>query len=79
VKPGAGYQSSHATAVRDDVLERIGEFDLKVVEVADIPRTLQGKTVLVVRLDERPAMKELYDQLLRKNRIIHRRDSENTE
>jgi phenylacetate-CoA ligase len=79
VKPGAGYQSSHATAVRDDVLERIGDFDLEVVEVADIPRTPQGKTVLVVRLEERPAMKELYDQLLRKNRIIHRRDTESTE
>jgi phenylacetate-CoA ligase len=65
VKPGAGYRSSDATAVRDDILERIGEFALDVVEVAEIPRTPQGKTVLVLRLEERAAMKNLYAQLLR--------------
>jgi hypothetical protein len=64
VKPSSEYVSSHAAAVRDDVIERIGDFALDVVEVAEIPRTPQGKTVLVVRLEERPAMKDLYKQLL---------------
>jgi phenylacetate-CoA ligase len=79
VKPGSGYQSLHAAAVRDDVLERIGEFALDIVEVAEIPRTPEGKTVLVVRLEERPAMKDLYTQLLLKKTNIHHRDAESAE
>jgi phenylacetate-CoA ligase len=79
VKPGTGYRNSHGSAVRDDVVERIGDFSLDVIEVAEIPRTPQGKTVLVVRLEEKPAMKDLYDQLLCKNRNIHHRDTETTE
>jgi phenylacetate-CoA ligase len=70
VKPGAGYRSSHGSAVRDDVVERIGDFSLDVIEVAEIPRTPQGKTVLVVRLEERPEMRDLYSQLLGRTRIF---------
>jgi len=69
VRPGAGYRSADARAVRQDILERIGLFDLEIVEVAEIPKTLQGKTVLVVRLADRPAMKETYDKLFRDTNV----------
>lgn len=64
VRPGGGYQSSHAAAVRQDILERIGKFDLEIREVGEIPKTPQGKTVLVVRLEDRPYMREICGELL---------------
>ncbi len=64
VRPGDGYRSTHAIAVCDDILERIGKFELEVIEVSEIPKTPQGKTVLVVRLDDRPTMKGIYESLL---------------
>jgi phenylacetate-CoA ligase len=65
VRPGENYRLSHAEAVRDDILEKIGKFDIEIVEVPEIPKTPQGKTVLVVRLDERPMMKEIYKELIK--------------
>ncbi len=65
IRPGDSYQTSHATAVCDDIIERIGEFNLEIVEVPEIPKTPQGKTVLVVRLDGRPAMRETYNQIVK--------------
>jgi phenylacetate-CoA ligase len=64
VRPADGYRSADAMAVRDDILERIGAFALEIVEVPEIPRTVQGKTKLVIRLDEQPHMTETYEQLL---------------
>lgn len=64
IKPGDGYQSSHAVAVCEDILEKIGMFNIDMIEVQEIPKTLQGKTVLVVRLDERPAMREIYTRIV---------------
>ena len=43
VRPGVGYQSSHAVAVKDDILERIGKFKIEIIEVAEIPKTPRGK------------------------------------
>jgi phenylacetate-CoA ligase len=60
VRPSNGYRMADASAVRDDILERIGVFDLDIVEVPEIPRTPQGKTSLVVRLADRPHMREAY-------------------
>ena len=65
VRPGDGYRSTDATAVRDDILERIGTFEIEIVEVPEIPKTLQGKTVLVLRLVERPELQEIYKKLLK--------------
>ena len=65
VRPGDGYRSEDALAVRDDIFERIGDVDLTVIEVPEIPKTPQGKTALVVRLPERPHMRPLYDSILR--------------
>jgi phenylacetate-CoA ligase len=65
VRPGVGYRSADAAAVRDDILERIGAFDVQIVEVAEIPKTPQGKTILVVRLADRLEMKEVYEKLLK--------------
>lgn len=62
VRPGEGYRSSHALEVHDDIIEKIGKFELEIIEVPEIPKTLQGKTVLVVRLDERPTMRDTYEQ-----------------
>jgi phenylacetate-CoA ligase len=64
VRPANGYRPADAAAVRDDILERIGSFDLEVLEVTEIPRTPQGKVSLVVRLVDRPHMKERYARIL---------------
>jgi phenylacetate-CoA ligase len=66
VRPGNGYRPKDAAAVHDDVIERIGDFDLKIVEVPEIPKTPTGKTALVVRLSERPQMRPVYDNLLQR-------------
>ena len=67
VRPGSGYKRTHAAAVKDDILERIGKFEIDIVECSEIPKTLSGKTILVVRLEERPDMKKMYAKLLSKN------------
>jgi phenylacetate-CoA ligase len=64
VRPGTGYQSSHASAVKEDIIERIGHFAIDVVEVPEIPRTPRGKAALVIRLDERPYMVQHYETIL---------------
>jgi phenylacetate-CoA ligase len=64
VRPGEGYQSHHALAVRDDILERIGAFDIDIIAVKEIPKTPQGKTSLVVRFADRPAMRNAYQEIL---------------
>jgi phenylacetate-CoA ligase len=69
VRPAEGYQSNHAHNVRDDILERIGLFALEIIEVNEIPKTAQGKTALVVRLAERPAMRDIYENL-RLSRVL---------
>jgi hypothetical protein len=64
VRPGENYSTRDALAVRDDILTRIGDLDIVVVEVPEIPKTPQGKTVTVVRLADRPEMRETYARLL---------------
>jgi len=64
VQPGTGYHVSDAAAIRADILERIGNFDLETIEVDTIPRTRQGKATLVVRLQDRPEMTPAYRSLL---------------
>ncbi len=61
VRPGEGYRSADAVAVRDDIQERIGAFSIEIVEVSEIPKTRQGKTSLVVRLADRPGTREIYE------------------
>jgi hypothetical protein len=65
VRPGQCYRPADAVAVCEDIRERIGTFELEIIEVPEIPKTPQGKTVLVVRLAERPAMRDLYTTLLK--------------
>ncbi|MBX3348450.1 MAG: phenylacetate--CoA ligase family protein [Nitrospira sp.] len=65
VRPSEGYQTKDAEMVREDILERIGDFHIDIVEVSEIPRTAQGKTRLVVRLCEKPEVAERYALLLR--------------
>jgi phenylacetate-CoA ligase len=64
VQPSNGYRRNDALELRDQILERIGAFDLEIVEVPEIPRTPQGKTRLVVRLDDRPTMRGAYARIL---------------
>jgi phenylacetate-CoA ligase len=64
VRPGKGYRSAHAAAVRDDILERIGSFKLDVIEVPEVPKTLQGKTALVVRIPNQKDLTHVYDGIL---------------
>jgi acyl-coenzyme A synthetase/AMP-(fatty) acid ligase len=65
VRPGQDYRPADAVAVCDDIRERIGTFEIEIIEVSEIPKTPQGKTVLVVRLADRPAMRDLYTTLLK--------------
>ena len=64
VRPGPNYARRDADRVRDDILARAGGLQVDVAEVPEIPRTNQGKTKLVVRLAERPEMRETYAKLL---------------
>ena len=64
VRPGPGYCRHDADVVRNDILGRIGRFDLEIVELDEIPKTPQGKSRLVIRLDERPELKQLYDSVI---------------
>jgi phenylacetate-CoA ligase len=49
VRPTATYKPEDAEAVKADILERIGPFEIDIVEVDEIPTTPKGKTPLVVR------------------------------
>jgi phenylacetate-CoA ligase len=66
VCPGEEYRPVDGIAVRDDILERVGAFNIELVEVSEIPKTLQGKSVLVVRLIDRPNMRKIYEKLFMK-------------
>lgn len=60
VRPGDGYRDSDGETVKADILSRIGVFGIDVRVVPDIPRTLVGKTKLVVRLVGHPELQERY-------------------
>jgi len=64
IRPGEGYRSEDALPVVDDIIERIGAFDLDVLEVEEIPKMPTGKTRLVVRLYDRPELASLYRDVL---------------
>lgn len=64
VRPGEGYRTADTAPVVADIVERIGDFEFEVVEVSEIPKTPTGKTKLVVRLGERPEMREVYEGLM---------------
>jgi hypothetical protein len=66
VRPGGDYRPADALAVRDDILDRVGALEVEIVEVAEIPKTPQGKATLVIRLDDRLEMKEVYEKLVRR-------------
>jgi phenylacetate-CoA ligase len=72
VRPGVDYQLRDALAVCDDIREKIGRFNLDVVEVPEIPKTPQGKTALVVRLSGRPEMQGIYEKLLTQGNCVDR-------
>ncbi len=65
IRPGKNYKKSHAEAICDSIRERIGEFELDIVEVTEIPKTLQGKTRLVIRLMDQPELKEMYRPIIK--------------
>jgi hypothetical protein len=51
VRRGQDYHPRDAEAVRNDIYERIGNFELEIVEVLEIPKSPRGKNVLVVHMD----------------------------
>jgi phenylacetate-CoA ligase len=69
VRAGEGYCRRDAQAVQRDIIERIGRFDLEILEVAEIPKTPQGKTALVVRLFDRPYAETRYEKFIPKERV----------
>jgi phenylacetate-CoA ligase len=64
VRPSNSFRPADALAIRDDILERVGKFDIQVYEVPEIPKTPQGKVKLVVRLEDKPLMREMYQDVL---------------
>ena len=64
VRPGRDYTYRDALLVREDILSRVSDLDIDIVEVPEIPKTPQGKVVSVVRLIDRPAMRQTYENLL---------------
>jgi phenylacetate-CoA ligase len=66
IRPGEGYRPSDAISVRDDILERIGDFDFEILTAPQLLKTPQGKTVLVVRLMDRPTLKRIYEEIIHK-------------
>jgi phenylacetate-CoA ligase len=64
VRPGREYSYKEALAVCNDVLSRVGDLEIDIVEVPEIPKTPQGKLVTVVRLFDRPDMRRTYEELL---------------
>lgn len=68
-RPGKGYSRADALAVCRDIRERIGKFELEIIEVPEIPKTPQGKTKLVIRLDESASMEKVYASLLNGRRV----------
>jgi phenylacetate-CoA ligase len=64
VRPSRNYRYQDALAIKDDILARVGDFEIDIVEVAEIPKTPQGKTILVVRLEDRPDMRGIYEKLV---------------
>jgi phenylacetate-CoA ligase len=65
IKPGSGYTRQDGEAIYDDIRSRIGEFDMCIKEVEEIPRTPVGKLRLVVRLDDRADLRTQYEQVLK--------------
>jgi phenylacetate-CoA ligase len=75
VRPGRNYGSKDALAVRDDIVSRVGDLPIEIVEVTDIPKTRQGKAVSVVRLMDRPDTRPIYKEVLERRQcsVVHRR------
>ena len=63
VKPGSEYTRRDADVICTDIRDRIGEFDLRILEVEEIPKTPAGKLRLVVRLDDRADFQQQYSHL----------------
>jgi phenylacetate-CoA ligase len=68
IKPGSGYTRTDADLIYEDILNRIGTYDLRIQEVEEIPKTPAGKLRLVVRLDDRDDLREQYAHLLVESR-----------
>ena len=65
LRPGQNYRRRDADAVCADISERIGEYEMEVVEVPEIPKTAAGKNRLVVRLAEHPELRPTYERLIK--------------
>jgi phenylacetate-CoA ligase len=64
VRPGKEYNATDGQAVCKSIRERIGDFELHIVEVDEIPKTPQGKTRLVTRLMDHPELKKQYKDII---------------
>jgi phenylacetate-CoA ligase len=63
VRPGRNYSWKDAVAVQNDILSRVDDLQIDIVEVKDIPKTRQGKAISVVRLMDRPDMRPMYEHV----------------
>ncbi len=69
IRPAEGYSQADRVAIRENILDRIGNIGLEIIETSQIPKTPQGKTPLVVRLADRPALKSIYRKIIDKERL----------
>ena len=60
IQPAENYKDSHGEIIKEDIISRIGNFDLDICTVDLIPKTSIGKQRLVVRLFNRMELAELY-------------------
>jgi phenylacetate-CoA ligase len=64
IRPAEGYSQADRVAIRDNIFDRIGSIGLDLIETSQIPKTPHGKTPLVVRLADRPALKDIYREII---------------
>ena len=66
LRPGQNYRRRDADAVCADILERVGKYEIEIVEVPEIPKTATGKNRLVVRLSDHPELRPAYQRLVKR-------------
>lgn len=64
IHPTAGYSRADGIAIAERILKRVSNLRIELIEVSEIPKTLQGKTPLVIRLPERPNLQNGYRAIL---------------
>jgi hypothetical protein len=63
--PSNGYFRRDSLVIRDDIPEKVGVLEMEIYEVAEIPKTDQRKSKVVVPLQDQPFTLTAYQDLIR--------------